>query len=131
MRKRRPECFRSPAKVVGPLDRQPPHDQLNALVEKRKAETQRAISERNARFFEAEADKLEGWADDLKLGLEREIKELRPPDQGNPPRRYHRPDPRGKARRPEADQGSRNRSATSAAARCSKRRTRWMSNGKP
>lgn len=36
----------------------------------------RTISERNARFFEAEAEKLEGWADDLKLGLEREIKEI-------------------------------------------------------
>jgi superfamily II DNA or RNA helicase len=36
----------------------------------------RSISERNARFFEAEADKLDGWADDLKVGLEREIKEL-------------------------------------------------------
>ncbi|WP_373928938.1 SNF2-related protein [Sphingomonas aerolata] len=35
-----------------------------------------AISERNARFFEAEADKLDGWADDLKVGLERELKEL-------------------------------------------------------
>jgi predicted nucleic acid-binding Zn-ribbon protein len=34
------------------------------------------ISERNARFFEAEADKLDGWADDLKVGLEREIKEI-------------------------------------------------------
>ena len=45
-------------------------------MEKRQAEAQRAISERNARFFEAEADKLDGWADDLKLGLEREIKEL-------------------------------------------------------
>ena len=33
-------------------------------------------AERNARFFEAEADKLDGWVDDLKLGLEREIKEL-------------------------------------------------------
>ena len=54
----------------------PPATQLNALVQKRKAEIQRAISERNARFFEAEADKLDGWADDLKLGLEREIKEL-------------------------------------------------------
>ena len=32
--------------------------------------------ERNARFFEAEADKLDGWADDLKVGLERELKEL-------------------------------------------------------
>jgi adenine-specific DNA-methyltransferase len=37
---------------------------------------QRSISERNARFFEAEAEKLDGWADDLKLGLEREIKEF-------------------------------------------------------
>lgn len=36
----------------------------------------RGISERNARFFEAEADKLDGWADDLKVGLERELKEL-------------------------------------------------------
>lgn len=36
----------------------------------------RDISERNARFFEAEADKLDGWADDLKVGLERELKEL-------------------------------------------------------
>jgi adenine-specific DNA-methyltransferase len=65
-----------PGKVIGPLDHKPPHDQLSALMEKRKAETQRTISERNARFFEAEAEKLEGWADDLKLGLEREIKEL-------------------------------------------------------
>ena len=39
-------------------------------------EIQRTISERNAHFFEAETDKLDGWADDLKLGLEREIKEI-------------------------------------------------------
>src|SRR5688572_10823970 len=37
---------------------------------------QRSVSQRNARFFEAEAEKLEAWADDLKLGLEREIKEI-------------------------------------------------------
>jgi hypothetical protein len=42
----------------------------------RQAEIQRAISERNARLFEAEAEKLDGWADDLKLGLKRQIKEL-------------------------------------------------------
>lgn len=36
----------------------------------------RGISERNARFFEMEANKLDGWADDLKVGLERELKEL-------------------------------------------------------
>ena len=33
------------------------------------------VSERNARFYEAEATKLDGWADDLKLSLEREIKD--------------------------------------------------------
>ena len=49
---------------------------LDARVERRQAEIQRTISERNARFFEMEADKLDGWADDLKLGLEREIKEI-------------------------------------------------------
>jgi len=46
------------------------------MLEQRQATLQRGISERNARFFEAEADKLDGWADDLKLGLERDIKEL-------------------------------------------------------
>lgn len=45
-------------------------------IESRQAEIQRTISQRNARFFEAEAEKLEGWVDDLKLGLEREIKEF-------------------------------------------------------
>ena len=37
---------------------------------------QGGITAKNAEIFEAEADKLDGWADDLKLGLEREIKEL-------------------------------------------------------
>ena len=46
------------------------------VTQQRQATIQRGISERNARFFEAEADKLDGWADDLKVGLEREIKEL-------------------------------------------------------
>jgi len=49
---------------------------LTAVTDQRQAAIQRAISERNARFFEAEADKLDGWADDLKVGLEREIKEV-------------------------------------------------------
>lgn len=49
---------------------------LDAATKSRTETIRRSISERNARFFEAEADKLEGWADDLKLGLEREIKDL-------------------------------------------------------
>ncbi|MBS4082862.1 MAG: DEAD/DEAH box helicase [Rhizobiales bacterium] len=51
-------------------------DRLNGNLRLRQQEIQRTISERNARFFEVEADKLDGWADDLKVGLEREIKEL-------------------------------------------------------
>jgi hypothetical protein len=35
-----------------------------------------SVSQRNAAFFEAEANKLDGWAEDLRVGLEREIKEL-------------------------------------------------------
>ena len=49
---------------------------LDTLTQQRQAAIQHNISERNARFFEAEADKLDGWADDLKVGLEREIKEI-------------------------------------------------------
>ena len=49
---------------------------LETLTKNRQASIQQDISERNARFFEAEADKLDGWADDLKVGLEREIKEI-------------------------------------------------------
>ena len=45
-------------------------------TQQRQAAIQCEISERNARFFEAEAEKLDGWADDLKVALEREIKEL-------------------------------------------------------
>jgi len=50
--------------------------QLKTVTEVRENQISRVISDRNAQFFEAEADKLDGWADDLKLGLEREIKEL-------------------------------------------------------
>lgn len=50
--------------------------QLTGITQRHQAEIQREITERNARFFEAEANKLDGWADDLKLGLEREIKEF-------------------------------------------------------
>ena len=51
-------------------------DTLDIVTQRRQATIQRDISQRNARFFEAEADKLDGWADDLKVGLEREIKEI-------------------------------------------------------
>lgn len=65
-----------PGKVSGEPGSLPPTALLGEEADQREATIQRVISERNARFFEAEADKLDGWADDLKLGLEREIKEL-------------------------------------------------------
>jgi adenine-specific DNA-methyltransferase len=49
---------------------------IETITQNRQVAIQRNISQRNARFFEAEADKLDGWADDLKMGLEREIKEI-------------------------------------------------------
>src|SRR5439155_23591642 len=50
--------------------------QLQQLAEQGRAGIERQVSERNTRFYEAESEKLDGWADDLKLGLEREIKDL-------------------------------------------------------
>lgn len=65
-----------PAEVVGDAAVPSHIDALTDCVKARQADIQKDISERNARFFEAEAEKLDGWADDLKVGLEREIKEL-------------------------------------------------------
>src|SRR3990172_10017722 len=65
-----------PAKAVSLLTVTPNNDRLRSLTEQRQNAIQKGISEKNARYFEAEAEKLDGWADDLKLGLEREIKDL-------------------------------------------------------
>ena len=51
-------------------------DSAEAEVQGRLSGIQRTIGLRNAKFFDAETDKLEGWADDIKLGLEREIKQI-------------------------------------------------------
>lgn len=49
---------------------------MQTIIQQRQMAIQQIITERNAGFFEAEAEKLEGWSDDLKIGLEREIKEF-------------------------------------------------------
>ena len=67
--------FTLPGKVVGACP-VPVPDSLVAQTRRRQMEIQQTITERNAQFFEAEAEKLDGWADDLKLGLEREIKDI-------------------------------------------------------
>ena len=49
---------------------------LLADVDSRKTELLREINRRNLGYFEQEVQKLDAWADDLKLGLEQEIKEI-------------------------------------------------------
>ncbi|MDO9225503.1 MAG: SNF2-related protein [Pseudomonadota bacterium] len=47
---------------------------LEANMETRKQQLLREINQRNLGYFEQEVEKLDAWADDLKLGLEQEIK---------------------------------------------------------
>lgn len=49
---------------------------LVADVATRKTELLRDINQRNLGYFEQEVQKLDAWADDLKLGIEQEIKEI-------------------------------------------------------
>ncbi|MBK3907661.1 DEAD/DEAH box helicase [Pseudomonas aeruginosa] len=53
-----------------------PDATLLADVEARKTALLRDVNERNLGYFEQEVEKLDAWADDLKLGLEQEIKEI-------------------------------------------------------
>jgi ERCC4-related helicase len=68
--------LRLPARDCHTLATPPASEPLTSLTALRQEAILKAISQRNAAFFEAEANKLDGWADDLKAGLEREIKEL-------------------------------------------------------
>ncbi|MHB8389756.1 MAG: helicase-related protein [Acidobacteriaceae bacterium] len=65
-----------PGSINGPAPPGSGMSALEALTQERQVTIRRNISERNAKLFEAEADKLDDWADDLKVGLEREIKEF-------------------------------------------------------
>jgi adenine-specific DNA-methyltransferase len=68
--------FSLTATSVKELHNDQPHARLKEVVAGRQDAIRRRISERNAAFFEEEAAKLDSWADDLKVALEREIKEL-------------------------------------------------------
>ena len=68
--------FALPATSVEVLPPAQPDPRLADEMTRRQALIRQTISERNARLFEAEADKLDHWADDLKVALEREIKDL-------------------------------------------------------
>jgi ERCC4-related helicase len=51
-------------------------ERVNVRLTERQSDIERSIANRNISFFEAEAEKLDSWAEDLKIGLEREIKDL-------------------------------------------------------
>ncbi len=61
---------------VRPVTAFTPDSRLDAEIDRQQIDERQRISERNGRLFEEEASKLDGWAEDLKVGLEREIKEL-------------------------------------------------------
>lgn len=66
-------------KAAGVRELDPPaqtHPVLQQEVERMQSGIRQDISQRNAKVFEQEADKLDGWADDLKVALERDIKDL-------------------------------------------------------
>ncbi len=51
-------------------------DLLTTELEQAKEAVQREVAQRNLSYYEAEANKLDGWADDQKVALERDIKEI-------------------------------------------------------
>ena len=51
-------------------------DRLTGKIEEMKQDILSSSSDRNNRFFDEEIEKLDSWADDMKLALEREISDL-------------------------------------------------------
>lgn len=68
--------FALPAAGINELANHPQNQYLQEEVKRRCIVIQETISKRNAELFETEADKLDHWADDLKVALEREIKDF-------------------------------------------------------
>jgi superfamily II DNA/RNA helicase len=64
-----------PGRVINPsIELEDPQLETKTQVDVNRIQQQ--VAERNANFFEAEAKKLDSWADDRKVILEREIKEM-------------------------------------------------------
>ncbi|MDQ2653822.1 MAG: DEAD/DEAH box helicase, partial [Chloroflexota bacterium] len=65
-----------PATLTGRMPPQSSTDSTLRLIEQQRTAVIDAAAQRNVQFFATESEKLDQWADDLKAGLEREIKEL-------------------------------------------------------
>jgi adenine-specific DNA-methyltransferase len=62
--------------TVSTCQAQMPTMQLEKAIAKQRDAVARQLDERNAVYFDEETSKLDSWADDLKFGLETEIKQL-------------------------------------------------------
>lgn len=70
------KLLRLPASVESTLTEKKPSLALLTAGNCRHDTALAEINQRNLAYFEAEVQKLDAWADDLKLGLEQELKEL-------------------------------------------------------
>ena len=70
------KLLRLPVKQEGPCDGNEPVSELAEDSLGRRMDILREINQRNLGYFEQEVQKLDDWADDLKLGIEQEIKEI-------------------------------------------------------
>ncbi len=70
------KLLRLPVKLEGPCDRNEPSSALAEDFLGRQMDILHEINQRNLGYFEQEVQKLDAWADDLKLGIEQEIKEI-------------------------------------------------------
>ncbi|MGH8191671.1 MAG: SNF2-related protein [Terriglobia bacterium] len=65
-----------PAEVTGASDGAAPTEALVVLQGAEQAKKIKLVEERNGKFFDEEVLKLDHWSEDLKQGLERELKDL-------------------------------------------------------
>jgi len=71
------KLLRLPVREIKPPESAPAADEiLDSDLETRRNRLAEQINRRNLAYFEQEVDKLDAWTDDLKVGLEQEIKEV-------------------------------------------------------
>jgi hypothetical protein len=71
------KLLRLPAEVLSvPADELRAPGELGQALKRLQDQRIREVNQRNLGYFDAEVQKLDAWADDLKSGLENEVKEL-------------------------------------------------------
>ncbi len=68
--------FSLPVVGLTPMVAEIVNPQIDKLLNQQKDVAQRRVMDRNSEFVQKESEKLDAWADDLKVALEREIKDI-------------------------------------------------------